>query len=121
LQLADGLPNVLGDAGQLQQVVTNLLANALDSGGRAGEVGVVTGAGDGEVWVRVVDRGGGIDDRNLPHLFDPFFTTKEEGKGPGLGLAVAYAIVQDHGGKIAARNREGGGAEFTVVLPAAAV
>jgi signal transduction histidine kinase len=120
LQLADGLPSVLGDAGQLQQVVTNLLANALDSGGRPSGVGVVTGAGEGEVWVRVVDRGGGIDDRNLPHLFDPFFTTKEEGKGQGLGLAVAYAIVQDHGGKIVARNREGGGAEFTVMLPAAA-
>jgi two-component system NtrC family sensor kinase len=120
LQLADGLPSVLGDAGQLQQVVTNLLANALDSGGRPSGVGVVTGAGEGQVWVRVVDRGGGIDDRNLPHLFDPFFTTKEEGKGPGLGLAVAYAIVQDHGGKIVARNREGGGAEFTVMLPAAA-
>jgi len=125
LDLAEGLPPVLGDAGQLQQVVVNLLANALDSGVRPGQVEVITGlqagpeGGPDEVSVRVRDRGSGIDDRHMPSLYDPFFTTKEEGKGPGLGLAVAYAIVQDHGGKIVARNRDGGGAEFTVTLPAA--
>ena len=70
------------------------------------------------VLIVVRDGGTGIAEENLTRLFDPFFTTKEEGKGRGLGLAVAYAIVQDHGGKIVARNREGGGAEVTVTLPA---
>jgi two-component system NtrC family sensor kinase len=126
LELGEGLPPVLGDAGQLQQVVANLLANALDSGARRGDVEIVTAAEPAEpggvpgVSVLVRDRGSGIDDQDMPRLFDPFFTTREEGKGAGLGLAVAYAIVQDHGGKIVARNRSGGGAEFTVTLPGAA-
>jgi C4-dicarboxylate-specific signal transduction histidine kinase len=125
LDLGEGLPPVLGDAGQLQQVVVNLLANALDSGVRRAAVEIVTGVqagvpgGPDEVSVSVRDRGSGIDDRHMQSIYDPFFTTKEEGKGAGLGLAVAYAIVQDHGGKIVARNRTGGGAEFTVTLPAA--
>ena len=125
LDLGEGLPPLLGDAGQLQQVVVNLLANALDSGRRPADVVVITAVqpgvpgGPDDVTISVRDRGSGIDDRHLPSLYDPFFTTKEEGKGAGLGLAVAYAIVQDHGGKIVARNRAGGGAEFTVTLPAA--
>jgi two-component system NtrC family sensor kinase len=121
LELGDGLPAVLGDAAQLQQVVANLVSNALDSDARRADVRVSTAAESAVVRLRVVDRGGGIDDQHLARLFDPFFTTKQEGKGPGLGLAVAYAIVQDHGGKIVARNRTGGGAEFTVTLPAAGV
>src|SRR5262249_55335311 len=113
----DGLSPVLGDAGQLQQVVVNLIANAL-GGGRGAEVEIATLPAAGAVEVRVADRGSGIADEDLPRLFDPFFTTKAEGKGAGLGLAVAYAIVQDHGGKISARNRPGGGAELVVTLPA---
>jgi two-component system NtrC family sensor kinase len=117
LELGDGLRPVLGDAGQLQQVVVNLIANAL-GGGRGGEVEIATLPAVGAVEVRVADRGSGIADEDLPRLFDPFFTTRAEGKGAGLGLAVAYAIVQDHGGKISARNRPGGGAELVVTLPA---
>jgi two-component system NtrC family sensor kinase len=120
LELGEGLPAVLGDAAQLQQVVANLVSNALDSDARRADVRVSTDAEAAHVRLSVVDRGGGIDDAHLARLFDPFFTTKQEGKGAGLGLAVAYAIVQDHGGKIVARNRTGGGAEFTVTLPAAA-
>jgi two-component system NtrC family sensor kinase len=117
LDLAERTPPVLGDAGQLQQVVTYLLQNALDSGGRRGEIEISTSVDADEVLIVVGDRGAGIPEENLARIYDPFFTTKEEGKGRGLGLAVAYAIVQDHGGKIAARNREGGGAELTVSLP----
>jgi two-component system NtrC family sensor kinase len=121
LELGDGLPAVLGDSIQLQQVVANLVSNALDSDAGRADIRVATAPATdgGSVKLQVVDRGGGIDDEHLARLFDPFFTTKEEGKGAGLGLAVAYAIVQDHGGKIVARNRTGGGAEFTVTLPAA--
>ena len=119
LQLADRTPPVLGDAGQLQLVVTHLLSNALASGERRGEVEIATVCDTGEVRIEVRDRGAGIPETDLPRLYDPFFTTKAEGKGQGLGLAVVYAIVQEHGGKIVARNREGGGAELVVTLPAA--
>ena len=118
LALAERMPPLMGDPWQLQQVVSQLLSNALDSGGRRGDVEIATGFDTDAVLIIVRDCGTGIAEENLPRLFDPFFTTKEEGKGRGLGLAVAYAIVQDHGGKIVARNREGGGAEVTVTLPA---
>ncbi len=119
LDLAERVPPVMGDAGQLQLVVTHLLTNAIDGGGRRGDVEIATSSDTDDVLVAVRDRGAGIPEEHLPRLYDPFFTTKEEGKGRGLGLAVVYAIVQEHGGKIAARNREGGGAEFVVTLPAA--
>jgi two-component system NtrC family sensor kinase len=119
LALGERMPPVLGDAAQLQQVVTNLLANALDSGGRRGEIEIATSTDTDDVIIAVRDRGAGIAEENLPRLYEPFFTTKEEGKGQGLGLAVAYAIVAEHGGKLVARNREGGGAEVVVTLPAA--
>ena len=119
LDLAERVPPVMGDAGQLQLVVTHLLTNALDGGGRRGDVEIATSSDTDDVLVTVRDRGAGIPEEHLPRLYDPFFTTKEEGKGRGLGLAVVYAIVQEHGGKITARNREGGGAEFVVTLPAA--
>ena len=119
LALGERVPPVLGDAGQLQQVVTHLVSNALDSGGRRGEVDIATYPDSDDVVSAVRDRGAGIPEENLPRLWEPFFTTKEEGRGRGLGLAVVYAIVKEHGGKIVARNRDGGGAEFVVTLPAA--
>jgi two-component system NtrC family sensor kinase len=119
LALGERLPPVLGDAGQLHQAVTHLLANALDSGGRRGEVEIATSSDSDDVVLAVRDRGAGIPEENLGRLYDPFFTTKEEGRGRGLGLAVVYAIVKEHGGKITARNRDGGGAEFVVTLPRA--
>ncbi|HEX4405977.1 MAG TPA: ATP-binding protein [Polyangia bacterium] len=119
LDLGERVPPVMGDAGQLQLVVTHLLTNALDGGGRRGDVEIATSSDTDDVLITVRDRGAGIPEEHLPRLYDPFFTTKEEGKGRGLGLAVVYAIVQEHGGKIVARNREGGGAEFVVTLPAA--
>ncbi|HVZ74238.1 MAG TPA: ATP-binding protein [Polyangia bacterium] len=118
LELSERMPPIMGDAGQLQQMMAQLLSNALDSGSRRGDVSITTSFDTDEVRIVVADRGAGIPEENLARLYDPFFTTKEEGKGRGLGLAVAYAIVREHGGKISARNREGGGAEFTVVLPA---
>jgi two-component system NtrC family sensor kinase len=122
-QLEDGLPTVLGNASQLEQVLVNLLSNAYEaitgSGGRGGAIEVRTAFVGGAVELEVADSGRGIDEAHLPKIFDPFFTTKEEGRGNGLGLAITYAIVREHGGRIAARNRPGGGALVVVTLPAA--
>jgi two-component system NtrC family sensor kinase len=123
-ELGDSLPPVLGNANQLEQVLVNLLSNAFDAitsvpSKPAGAIELRTSAADGWVELQVADSGTGISDGHLPKIFDPFFTTKEEGKGTGLGLAVTYAIIREHGGRIAARNRPEGGAVFTVALPAA--
>jgi two-component system, NtrC family, sensor kinase len=119
--LAPSLPPVLGDAGQLEQVVLNLVTNAVDSVREVhrdtqGRIEIATSVREGEVLLEVRDNGRGIAEGNLDKLFDPFFTTKEEGRGTGLGLAVTYAIVKEHGGHIAARTRLEGGAAFTVGL-----
>jgi two-component system NtrC family sensor kinase len=118
LSLGERLPPVLGDAGQLQQVVTHLVLNALESGSRRGDVEIVTSTDTDDVTIAVRDRGAGIPEADLARIYEPFFTTKEEGHGRGLGLAVSYAIVREHGGKIMARNREDGGSELTISLPA---
>jgi signal transduction histidine kinase len=120
LQLDETLGPVLGDAGQLQQVVMNLLRNAFESMPGEGEIEVSTSLRDSQIQLRIADRGPGIAEEHMGSLFDPFFTTKEEGKGVGLGLAVSYAIVQEHGGRITAFNRSSGGAAVVVTLPPAA-
>jgi len=122
--LGDSLPPVLGNANQLEQVLVNLLSNAFDAitsvpSKSNGAIELRTTAAGGWVELQVADSGTGISDGHLAKIFDPFFTTKEEGKGTGLGLAVTYAIIREHGGRIAARNRPEGGAVFTVALPAA--
>ncbi|OGB79273.1 MAG: PAS domain-containing sensor histidine kinase, partial [Burkholderiales bacterium RIFCSPLOWO2_12_FULL_67_210] len=112
---------VMGSAGQLQQVMMNLLQNAFDAVGSAGVVSPcvwVSLACDGDaVRVSVRDNGPGIPPEHLLRIFDPFFTTKPVGKGTGLGLSISYGIVEQHGGRLSARNAEGGGAEFVLELP----
>ncbi len=120
--LAAGLPQVFADAHQLQQVLLNLIINA--------EQAMLTANGRGTLVVRswhdvdreavileINDDGPGIADDVQPKIFDPFFTTKEVGKGTGLGLSVAYAIVQEHGGRIRLASNTGAGASFYVELP----
>jgi two-component system, NtrC family, sensor kinase len=99
----------------------NLLINAVDSvrehqGEGGGRIALTTSVSEGDVLLEVADNGRGVDEEHLDKLFDPFFTTKEEGKGTGLGLAVTYAIVKEHDGRIWVRNRAQGGAAFTVAL-----
>ena len=122
--LAAGLPQVFADPHQLQQVLLNLVINAeqamLSAHGR-GTLVVRTwhdGTND-TVVLEVNDDGPGIPEEARRKIFDPFFTTKEVGKGTGLGLTVAYAIVQEHGGRIWIGSPEGGagGASFFVELP----
>jgi two-component system NtrC family sensor kinase len=121
LQLAENLPSVHCDGGQIQQVVLNLVLNAAESmqSRGAGTVTVKTWPGEdgNSVKVSVGDTGEGIPAEILPRIFDPFFTTKPDGKGVGLGLAVSYGIVQAHGGEIEAKSRVGEGTVFTMMLP----
>lgn len=120
--LAAGLPPVFADGHQVKQVLLNLLQNAeqamLGANGR-GTIVLRTwhDSVKGVVVMEVNDDGPGVPDDVQGKIFDPFFTTKEVGKGTGLGLTVAYAIVQEHGGKIALRSHRGAGASFFVELP----
>ena len=120
--LASGLPQVFADPHQIQQVLLNLVINAeqamLFTSGR-GSLVVRTWheSDDDAVAIEVNDDGPGIPMEMRTKIFDPFFTTKEVGKGTGLGLTVAYAIVQEHGGHIRVESRPGRGASFVVELP----
>jgi two-component system, NtrC family, sensor kinase len=129
LERGDGPTTVVVDHGQLQQVLTNLVVNAIQASAAGSRVTVRVGCevvrppGDlggppaEHAFVRVVDRGHGIAAEHLPHVFDPFFTTKAVGEGTGLGLAVSYGIVRDHHGWIAVRSEVGAGSELAVFLP----
>jgi two-component system NtrC family sensor kinase len=119
--LDDALPDVIGDAHQLQQVFLNILNNAYDAVeevGRPARIEIVSAKSGDSVEVSFSDNGNGIT--HPDKIFDPFFTTKEVGKGTGLGLSICYGIVQEHGGEILYHNNIGGeGATFVVRLPAA--
>ncbi|MBX3299555.1 MAG: PAS domain S-box protein [Acidobacteria bacterium] len=117
---AEELPAVHGNAGKLQQVFTNLVLNARDAMAAGGNITLVTASdGNGKVIVEVADTGDGIPEENLSKIFDPFFTTKGVGNGTGLGLAVSYGIVQEHGGSIEAKSKYGVGSTFRLMLPTA--
>jgi len=120
--LAAGLPQVFADGHQVQQVLLNLVINAeqamLSANGRGILVVRTWHDADQEsVILEINDDGPGIPDDVQPKIFDPFFTTKEVGKGTGLGLTVAYAIVQEHGGRIRLESRPSEGTSFYVELP----
>ena len=112
-------PEVRMDPAALDQLVTNLVANARDATAPGGRV-EVTVLPDGKQGARIIvsDDGSGISQEVLPHIFEPFFSTKAD-QGTGLGLATVYGIVQGVGGSIDVRSPPGGGARFDVVLPAA--
>ncbi len=119
--LAEGLPQVFADAHQIQQVLLNLVINAeqamLVANGRGSLVVRSWHDVDREaVCLEINDDGPGVPEEMKNKIFDPFFTTKEVGKGTGLGLTVAYAIVQEHGGRIRVDNGDRG-ASFYVELP----
>lgn len=121
----------LADAGQLQQVLSNLLMNAMQAMPNGGAINVRLDHGEfrppaitrddvhlGDyARIDVKDEGTGISKDHLNHIFDPFFTTKEVGEGTGLGLSIAYGIVEDHGGWIDVESAVGQGSCFSVYLP----
>jgi signal transduction histidine kinase len=137
VEMPADLPHVRADADQLHQVLLNLATNALDALPGPGRLvfraapvaalpaGVAAGPTPvppppAYVALVVEDTGVGIAPEHLARIFDPFFTTKDVGRGTGLGLAVSYGIVHDHGGAITVDSAPGAGSQFTVYLPAAA-
>ena len=115
------LPQIAADPGQLQQVLMNLLVNAVEATPPGGRVGVAARAcrSDGRpgVATTVTDSGSGIPREVVGRIFEPFFTTKPPGQGTGLGLAICRDIAQSHEGVLSVESREGEGAAFTLWLP----
>ena len=107
---------VTGEPVRLQQVLVNLLRNALDATGAAGAVNVAVKDADDAIAVHIADDGPGIAGEDLPNIFDPFFTTKGGDRGMGLGLSVSRRIAEDFGGSLTAENLDAGGCRFTFVL-----
>lgn len=119
--LDSALPEIFGEANQLQQVFLNLWSNARDAMKQGGRIRVRTySVNHDRVWVaaEVSDSGKGIAPETIGKVFDPFFTTKGTHEGAGLGLAVSYGIVKSHGGTIQAESQPGQGATFTLKFPA---
>jgi len=119
-KLEPDLPDLLGSEDQLQQVFMNLVSNAaeaMETGG--GKLTIETRhlLREDKIKISVTDTGPGIPEEDIPKLFEPFFTTKKKGKGVGLGLSVAYGIIQEHEGSIYVKSEVGKGTTFQVKLP----
>ncbi|HVO37536.1 MAG TPA: ATP-binding protein [Spirochaetia bacterium] len=118
----DGLPAVLGDHGQIHQMLMNLCVNARDAMPDGGTLSLRTRAREAPperfVMLEVSDTGSGIPADDIPRIYDPFFTTKAPGKGTGLGLSIVYGIVQRHGGRIQVSSVPGKGTTFEMLFPA---
>ncbi len=103
---------------QINQVLVNLLLNAVAAVREGGDITITTGHVGDRVLVAVTDTGSGVDDKHIARIFDPGFTTRGVGVGAGLGLAIAHQIVSDHDGTIDVTSTLGEGSTFTVKLPA---
>jgi two-component system NtrC family sensor kinase len=103
--------------GKIHQVFHNLLLNAIQASQPGGIIELRTAIDRDRALVEVQDHGSGIAPEHLPRLFEPFFTTKAVGRGAGLGLAICYGIIRDHGGAIEVDSQLGRGSTFRVRLP----
>jgi signal transduction histidine kinase len=117
--LTPDLPEITADPAQLNQVLVNLVVNALQSMPGAGKITVQTRSFDHNVYLVVEDTGTGMSKDVLDKVFVPFYTTKEIGQGTGLGLPVVHGIVTAHGGSINVKSEPGGGTLFEIQLPVA--
>ncbi len=119
-ELSARLPLIRGDKTELQQVVLNMITNALDAMNEGGNYLITTDVNEGsnKVIMNFIDDGVGIAEEDLNKIFDPFFTTKKEGEGTGLGLSVSYGIIKNHGGEITVDSEPGKGTRFSIYLPA---
>jgi two-component system NtrC family sensor kinase len=115
LDLAEGLPPIIGARNGLRQVCLNVLLNAIEAMPDGGPLRITSQATGDAVCVSFVDSGIGIAPEDLPHVFDPFFSTKHD--GAGLGLAASLRIVQEHGGDLAIESRPGSGTTVRLSLP----
>ena len=116
-ELAPDIPVTAGDQAQLQQVLFNLITNAIDAIGKDGRVRISTRKTASDIEVEIEDNGPGMSDETQRRVFDPFFTTKEPGKGTGLGLWVTYNIMEKLGGLVSVKSKKGQGTTFTVKIP----
>jgi PAS domain S-box-containing protein len=119
-EFAPGLPEILADSIQMQQVFMNIIVNAEDAmmeNDDSRTLSIITGHEDNTIKISLADSGAGIAEDNLNRIFEPFFTTKSMGKGTGLGLSICYGIVTKHNGKIYAQSKPGKGTTFIVELP----
>jgi len=116
-RFGQGLPNVMVDRHMIEQVLMNLVLNAVQAMKDGGMLTIRTSVAEGVCLIEVCDTGSGIPPAVLPRIFDPFFTTKSEGEGTGLGLSVSLGIVERHGGKILVDSEVGKGTIFTLCLP----
>jgi two-component system NtrC family sensor kinase len=119
--LDENLPLVSADPQQLEQVLVNLLLNAIDAMPKGGRITIEAGLETDSnsppaVALTITDTGNGIEAGDLPKIFQPFFSAKK-GKGIGLGLSICDRIIQNHGGKIAVQSTPGEGTSFTIHLP----
>jgi len=124
-EISDQVADVHGDLRYLQQVLVNLLNNAIDAviarhGSSGGAIRIESGPAENrQVEIKIRDNGSGISSENLKKVFTPFFTTKPVGKGTGLGLSVCYGIIDKMGGSMAVASQENVGTTFTIRLPSA--
>ena len=109
----------MGDPGQIQQVLTNLLINAADAMEGQGTISISTQTNPDRsgIVLTFADTGCGIPESQKDKIFEPFFTTKPVGKGTGLGLSIVYGVIQRHGGEIEVDSEPGVGTTFTISLP----
>ena len=119
--IPEGLGKVFGITNQLQQVFANLILNAQQAMPEGGELKITARniLGENKIKIEFTDTGFGISEESLKHLFEPFFTTKQKEKGTGLGLAVSYQIIQEHGGTIEIKSVVGKGTTVIIKLPLA--
>jgi two-component system NtrC family sensor kinase len=117
LHLNPQLPTTMTEGHRLQQILLNLIDNALDAVGHDGKVTITTSNTPTDIVIEVADNGPGIPPEVLKKIWDPFFTTKEQGKGTGLGLSISQNIIRTLGGSIDLQSKEGEGTVFTVKVP----
>ena len=117
IEIETDLPQVSADGGQIQQAVIALATNAIDAMPNGGNLLFRVFTGGNRVMIEVEDTGAGIPQENMSKIFEPFFTTKEVGSGTGLGLAVCYGIISEHGGRISVRSTVDKGTTFSIFLP----
>ena len=121
LEFRSELPEIIGDRARIEQVLINMLSNAIKYTPDGGRIRMTAGSGEGTVWCTVRDNGIGIPQKDVPHVFERFYRVDKarsrESGGTGLGLSIAYEIVERHGGTIGVKSEKGKGTAITVTLP----